>query len=108
VGFDEGFGDPALAPLLVEVDQAGRRLPLDAGRRVVVEQQVSAHGRPPGQLERRVVEHEQVDPRGQVDLPGVGSIVRSLPRGDVDIGRRPRRPRGPAAVQEGEARPGAS
>jgi hypothetical protein len=70
VGFDEGFGDPALAPLLVEVDQAGRRLPLDAGRRVFVEQQVSAHGRPPGQLERRVVEHEQVDPRGAGRPPG--------------------------------------
>src|SRR5680860_1080110 len=48
---------------LIEVHLAGGGDPPDARSRVVVEQQDAVHSDASGQLQRGLVQHEQVDPR---------------------------------------------
>ena len=66
-GRDRG-GELTVGPIdpgqLVEIDLAGHRLPPDPRDRIIVKQKLAPNSNPSGELERRVVEDEQVYPGG--------------------------------------------
>jgi hypothetical protein len=88
-------GDPGQ---LVEVDLPRRRLPADPRDLIVLEKEPSPGSHPPGQLERCVVEDEQVHPGREQHIEGLRRPAAAVRR-DVYVRADAVLASGAAAVQ---------
>lgn len=83
---------------LVEVDLPGGCLPPNPANGIIIEEEAAACGHSSGQLERRMVEHQEVHARRHQDVEGVRRLAAEVRR-DVDVRIGAVLPRGATAMQ---------
>jgi hypothetical protein len=86
---------------LVEVDLSGFGDPVNAGSRIVVEEQLAPHCYASSELEGGAVHYQEVDAVPEQHITRERGIV-GPPRGNVEVRRRSGSPLGPAAEDERE------
>lgn len=90
---------------LVKVNLPGGSLPPDPADRIIIEEQPAVCRYPPGQLQRSMVEYQQVYARRHQDVERIRRLAAEVCR-DVDVRIRTVLSRDTTAMQVGEPRPG--